>query len=203
MPGFTQHDFRNTALDPDLLSTPFRVQTNWHVITGASCSGKTTQIDLFAGEGFKTVPEDARRYIERELAKGRTIDEIRADRAAFTCRVYDLMLNRECVLSAVEVTFLDRALPDALAFYRFAGMNPNKILPDCFQHRYASVFMLDRFPYQQDGVRAADDTTAAYFDSWMWRDYAALGYNVVRVPVLPPKERLAFMLERLSDQGLI
>ena len=29
-----KHDFRNTELDPDLLSTPFRVQTNWHVITG-------------------------------------------------------------------------------------------------------------------------------------------------------------------------
>jgi len=63
--------------------------------------------------------------------------------------------------------------------------------------------MLDRFPYQQDGVRGGDDTSAAYFDSWMSRDYSALGYSVVRVPVLPPEERLAFILERLSEGGWI
>jgi len=179
------------------------VQTNWHVITGASCSGKTTLIDLLGDNGFQTRSEVARQYFERELTKGRTIDEIRKDRTTFTCQVYDMMVKRESGLRADEVTFLDRALPDGLAFYRFAGLNPNEILSDCFQHRYASVFMLNRFPYQQDGVRAADDATAAYFESWTLRDYSALGYNVVRVPVLPPEERLAFVLERLSELGLI
>jgi predicted ATPase len=58
--------------------------------------------------------------------------------------------------------------------------------------------MLNRFPYKRDGVRAGDDAYAAYFESWASRDYDALGYNVVWVPVLPPKERLAFVLERLS-----
>jgi predicted ATPase len=173
------------------------------VITGASCSGKTTLIDQLADKGFQTVPEVARQYIERELAKGRTIEKIREDQASLTCQVYDMMEKREGGLRAVEVTFLDRALPDGLAFFRFAGMNPNEILSDCFQHRYASVFMLNRLPYQQDGIRAADDPTAAYFDSWMSRDYSALGYNVVRVPVLSPEERLAFVLERLPTQGLI
>ena len=203
MLGSSQHDFRATELDPDLLSNPFRIQTNWHVITGASCSGKTTLIDQLADKGFQTVPEVGRQYIERELSKGRTIDEIREDRTTLTCRLYDIMVKRESGLLAVEVTFLDRGLPDAFAFYRIAGMNPNEILSDCFQNRYASVFMLDRLPYHQDGVRAADDQTAAYFDSWTSRDYSALGYNVVRVPVLSPDERLAFVLERLSEQGLI
>ena len=113
------------------------------------------------------------------------------------------MVESERGLQAAERLFLDRALPDACAFYRFAGMNPNEVLLDCFQHRYASVFMLDRFPYQQDGVRGGDDTYADYFDSWMERDYTALGYEVVRVPVLPPEERLAFVLETLSEKGLI
>jgi predicted ATPase len=63
--------------------------------------------------------------------------------------------------------------------------------------------MLDRFAYQRDGVRAGDDETAAYFESWMIRDSRALGYDVVRVPVLSPKERLAYVLERLSEQRLI
>ena len=71
-----QHDFLTTELEPDLLSTPFRVQTNWHVITGAACSGKTTLIDLLADKGFQTEPETARQYIDREMARGQTLDEI-------------------------------------------------------------------------------------------------------------------------------
>ncbi len=199
----SQPDFKTTELDPDILSTPFRVQTNWHVITGASSSGNTTLIDQLADKGFQTFPEPARQYFERELAKGRAIDEIRENRATLTYQVYDLWLKLNSRLRSTEITYLDRGLPDALAFFRFAWLNPNEILPDCFQYRYASVFMLNRLPYQQDGVRAGDDETAAYFEAWMLRDYSALGYNVVRVPVLSPKERLAFVLERLSEQGLI
>jgi len=202
LPGNTQHDFRNSELNPHLVSTPFRFKTNWHVITGASCSGKTTLIDQLAEKGFKTVPEVAREFIEREKAKGQTIEEIRADPAALTCQVYDMMVEREHRLNTVEVSFLDRGLPDAFAFFRYAGMDPNKVLMDCFQYRYASVFLLDRLPYQRDGVRAADDETADYFDSWMSRDYRTLGYEIVRVPVLAPEDRFEFVMHKLSEPGL-
>lgn len=203
MPGHSQPDTKNTPLDADLLQTSFRVRTNWHVITGASSSGKTTLIDRLSEQGFRTVPEAGRQYFEKELAKGRSIEEIRQDRAAMTRQIYALWLKLNQKLQPGELMFLDRGLPDALSFYRFAGMNPNQILLDCFQHRYASVFILDRLPYQQDGIRGGDDTSAAYFDSWMERDYSALGYEIVRVPVIPPDERTAFILDSLSDRGQI
>jgi predicted ATPase len=196
-------DFRATVLEPELLSTPFGVQTNWHVITGASCSGKTTLIDQLADKGFQTVPEVGRQYFESEMAKGRTNDEIREDRVALQHGIIDMQLKIEGGLRAIDVIFLDRAFPDVLAFCRVFGLNPNEVLLECFRRRYASVFMLDRFPYQQDGVRAADDATADFLDEWIARDYTALGYSVVRVPVLSPEERLAFVLESLYEQGLI
>ena len=189
------------SLDPDLLLTPFKVQTNWHVITGAPCSGKTTLVDRVAAEGFLSVPEVGRQYIEREIARGRTIDEIRASEATFAGLIKDMQLEIECGLNPAEVIFLDRALPDCLAYFRLAGQNPNKILPDCFHHRYASVFVLDRLPVQHDGVRTEDDVTADHLDEWLARDYSALGYAVVRVPVLPPEERLAFVIERCAGLG--
>jgi len=203
MPDSSQHVFRAIELDPELLSAPFRVQTNWHVITGASCSGKTTLIDLLADKGFQTFPEVGRQYFKREFAKGRTIDEIRVDRPTLTRQIYDLWIKLLRGLQAAEVTFLDRGIPDGLTFFRTAGMDPNEILPDCFKHRFASVFLLDRLPYQQDEVRAGDDETATFFESWTLRDYVALGYNVVNVPVMPPEERLAFILETLSEDGLM
>lgn len=40
-----------------------------------------------------------------------------------------------------------------------------------------------------------DDALSGFLDEWHTRDYTAMGYNIVRVPVLPPEERLAFVLE--------
>ncbi len=203
MPDSSQHDFRTTELDPDLLSTPFGVQTNWHVISGAASCGKTTLIDLLADKGFQTVPETARLYIEREMAKGRTIHEIRENGAAFQRRLIDMQLGIEGGLRAIDVVFLDRGVPDYFAYCRVFGPNPNEFLAEYFPHRYASVFMLDPLPFQENGARDEDASIAGYLDEWHARDYSALGYNVVRVPVLSPQERLAFVLERLSEQGLI
>jgi predicted ATPase len=197
-----QHDFRTTELDPDLLATPFRVQTNWHVIAGAPCSGKTTLIDHLADKGFQTVPETGRQYFERELARGRTIDEIREDEVT-EWGIAGMQLRIEHGLQAIDVLFLDRALPDYLAWHRARGLNPNELLSECFHHRYASVFVLDRFPIQRDGLRPQDEALAAFLDEWIARDYSALGYRVVRVPVLPPEERLAFVLETLFERRFL
>jgi predicted ATPase len=196
-----QNSFRVTEPDPDLLSTPFEVQTNWHVITGAPCSGKTTLIDQLANQGFQTVPEAARQYFEQEMASGRTIDEIRENDTALQRGIHDLQLRIERGLDATDILFLDRALPDSLTFYRVFGINPNEILPECFCHRYASVFILDRLPAQRGmTLGPEDDATASFVDEWLARDYSALGYSVVRVPVLSTQERLAFVLETLFDR---
>jgi predicted ATPase len=202
MPDRSQHDFRTTELDPDLLSTPFGVQTNWHVITGSPCSGKSTLIDQLADREFQTVPEAGRQCIEREMAKGRTIDEIRENMAAIQIATKDMQLEIEHGLRANDVLFLDGAVPGSLAWYRAYGLNPNEILLECFHHRYASVFILDPLPFQEDGARNEDAPIVGYLDEWITRDYSALGYRVVRVPVLSLQERLAFVLERLTEQGL-
>jgi predicted ATPase len=131
------------------------------------------------------------------------MDEILENGAALERHLMDIQLRIEHGLRAIDVVFLDRGLPDCLTFYRVSGVNPNEFLLECFHHRYASVFVLDRLPFQQDGLREEVDVSAVLLDEWLARDYSALGYDVVRVPVLPPQERLAFVLERLSEQGLI
>ena len=197
-----KHDFRAIELDPELLSTPFRIQTNWHVITGAASSGKTTLIELLAGKGFQTAPETARQYIDREMARGRALEEIFTDEGT-ELGILDMQRNLEHGLEPADVAFLDRALPDSLPFYRIAGRDPNEILAECFHYRYASVFILDLLPFQLDGARIQDDAYTVLLDEWLVRDYGALGYRVVRVPVLSPQERIEFVLGRLSGQGLI
>jgi predicted ATPase len=188
-----------SKLDTHHLEKPFGVQTNWHVITGAPSCGKTTLIDLLAEAGYQTVPETARIYMESEIARGRTIAKIHADPAALQHRLFKLQLEVEAGLPANDHLFLDGAVPGSLAWYRFFSLDPNQILPECFHHRYSSVFILDRLPFQLDGLRFKDETLVGHLDTWLERDYRALGYLVVRVPVLPPGERLAFVLERLTE----
>lgn len=198
----SQHVPRVKELDPDLLLTPFRVLTNWHVLTGAICCGKTTLINMLADKGFQTLPEVSRQYIEREVARGRKLNEI-FESAADERTLTEMQRKAEDGLRANEVTFLDRALPDYLWFWRLLGLDPNKLLVKCFHYRYASVFILDQLPLQLDGARIDDDAYTDLLDEWLMRDYSALGYDVVRVPVLSPQERFEFVLEELSEQGLI
>jgi predicted ATPase len=198
----TRYAFRVKELDPGLLATAFKVQTNWHVITGAICCGKTTLIDLLADQGYQTVAEVPRQYIEREVAKGRTLDEIFASEADERA-IKDWQRRVEHGLRASDVIFLDRALPDFLYFWQLHGLDPNEILPECLHHHYSSVFILDPLPLELDGARIEDETFTVLFDKALVRDYSALGYQVVRVPVLSPQERLEFVLDSLSAQGLM
>jgi predicted ATPase len=173
------------------------------VIAGALSCGKTTLIDQLADQGFRTVPEGARLYLERERARGRTTEEIHNNLATLQHGIVDMHLRIEGELRATDVAFLDRAVPDCLAWWRVYGLNPNEFLIECFRHRYASVFVLDPLPIRPDGFRPEDEAVAAFLDEWIARDYRSLGYEVVRVPVLSIQERLAFVLERLSERGLL
>jgi predicted ATPase len=202
MPYSSQRDFRTTELITDLLLTPFEVQTKWHVITGAPSSGKTTLIHLLAEKGFQTIPECARQYMEEEIARGRTIEEIHENAVALQRRVVALQLSVEGGLKADDVVFIDGGVPSSLAWYRLFGLNPNEILRQCFHRRYASVFILDRLPLELDGLRFEGGAHTSFLDEWLTRDYRALGYEVVRVPVLAPEERLAFVLEAVAAQRL-
>jgi len=133
------------------------------------------------------------------MASGRRLEEILDGKATEPC-IEKMQLSIEQRLRASDVTFLDRAFPDSLTFRRLVGRNPHEILAECFHHRYASVFILDQLPFQLDGARVDDDVYKVLLDEWLVRDYSALEYSIVRVPVLPPQERLALVLEKVSAQ---
>jgi predicted ATPase len=197
-----RHELRGIELDEVILATPFGVQTRWHVIAGAQSSGKTTLIGQLADRGFKTVPEGARLHLEAVMAQGRTAGEIRANPVPFQRGIVETQLRLEGELRPAEVAFLDRGVPECLAWWRVYGLDPNEFLGECFRHRYATVFFLDRLPVHDDGLRPRDEALADFIDEWTRRDYAALGYSMVRVPVMSPEERLAFVLESVSEDEL-
>jgi predicted ATPase len=61
--------------------------------------------------------------------------------------------------------------------------------------------ILDPPPLHLEGARIDHDVDTVLFDEAIVHDDSALGYDEVRVPVLPPHERLEFVLDRLFNPG--
>lgn len=173
-------------------------RTNWYVITGGPCSGKTTVVNLLAERGYKTTIEDARHYIDTQLATGKTVKEIRKHQAEFQLKVLDMQIEQESTLSRSELVFLDRAIPDARAYYRFLDIPEDEVLAKMMAVvDYKKVFILDYLPLVADYARHEDRAAQKKLHKLITLVYGSLPFPVVHVPVLPPEKRVDFILERL------
>jgi len=173
--------------------SPVRL-TRWCVITGAPCSGKTAVISELARQGFHVVPEAARSFIDVELKKGRRLAEIKSDPARFEGHIFRTKLRIESRLPAHERLFLDRALPDSIAYYRLEGLDPAEPRRQSRLVRYSRVFVFEPIEFTKDSVRSEDAATAARIEGLIEDAYSELGYTTIRVPLLPIPARTDFVL---------
>jgi len=196
----------NQTFSFDLTKAVFGQDSKFVVATGGPISGKTSVLDAL---GVPYEPEVARVYIERELAAGRTKNQIRVDEGAFQKGLVDTKLEIELDRPKDRPWFFDRAMPDSITYYRAAGLDPSPILDDCKRIQYAAVLQFDLLPdenvatvLEADPVRTEDPETRRLLDEYLERDYAALGYEVLRVPVMSVPERKAFVIESLEARGI-
>src|SRR3989338_6413333 len=174
------------------------IQTNWYVVTGGPSSGKTTTVNLLQARGYKTTIEHARHYIDTQKVDGKTVEESRANQRTFQRGILDMQSEQEQALSPCDVIFLDRAIPDALAYYRFLGLSPDGELEETIRkHSYKKVFILDPLPLVSDYARTEDATAQKKIHALLAEVYESLPYPVVHVPVLPPEERVDFILKNI------
>jgi len=171
--------------------------TNWHVITGAPSSGKTSVIRELEGLGYQVVHEVARAYIEEELKKGRKLDEIKADARTFEQQILERKIGIETSLPKDAVIIFDRAVPDSIAYYRLERLNPAECLEKAKIVRYKTVFLFDRLVFAKDSVRSEDKAIAIKLEHLIASSYSMLGYEILRVPVLSIKQRTEFILQRI------
>jgi len=172
--------------------------TKWYVVTGGPSSGKTTTIDLLKKRGFKTTIEHARHYIDTQRVGGKTTEEIRANQLAFQRGVLDMQIEQEESLLPEDTVFLDRALPDAVAYYRFLGLNEDENLKQAVSEAsYKKVFILDPLPLVRDYARTEDEQSQKKIHELLTNVYESLPFPVVHVPILPPEERVDYILKNL------
>lgn len=174
------------------------IATHWNVITGGPCTGKTTVIEHLGKRGYKTTIEHARHYIDLHEIAGETVEEIRSNKRSFQMGVLEMQSQAEEALNADDTIFLDRALPDSLAYFQFLGLEYDyNLVAKCRRHKYHRVFILDRLPLINDYARLENEAEQIRIHKLIIEVYEHLGNPVVFVPVLPPEERVDFILKHI------
>lgn len=176
----------------------FLTKTEWIVITGAPSSGKTSVLMELAERGYHVEHEVARNYITDLLKQGKKLEDIRSNEGLLQRDILTLKLGREKILHPHDRIFIDRGVPDSISYYRIAGLDPVDARRECCHFSYKAVFIFDRLPLVYDGVRSENEAVAEQLDKMLEEDYKALGYQPVRVPVLPIAERADFILRHLG-----
>ena len=172
-------------------------RNQWHVITGPPCCGKSTTVEMLAQRGFRVRSEIARAYLDEEISKGRTIQEIRSDMQVFQCEVLRRAINSEDAMPHDELIFLDRGIPDSLAYFMLHEIPPKPYLECISAAKYRSVFYLDPLDeYSADYARVENLAERDQLAGLLWKAYSDLGCRIERVPALDTNERIEYILTR-------
>ncbi|MBK7149969.1 MAG: ATP-binding protein [Bacteroidetes bacterium] len=175
-----------------------RQKNNWYVITGGPSSGKTTLINRLRELGYKTTEEIARHYMDIQRENGHPVEEVRSHQNEFQLAVLRMQVEVEQQLLPEEVVFLDRAIPDAHAYYHFLHIPEHPELAKALENvSYKKVFILDCLPLVNDYARVENEEAQLKIHEELIAVYEALPFPVVRVPVLSVEERIAFVLNNL------
>jgi len=172
-------------------------QTKWYVITGAPCSGKTSVILELERRGYCVVHEAARAYIDEQRALGLTLDEIKSDISSFEHRILFRKVDTEIRLSPGDTVFLDRGIPDSMAYFSIEGLDDTVPIRESRRYRYRAVFFFERLTFETDAARSEDDRKAAQLEALLKEGYRSLGYKLIQMPVVSIEKRVELVLSYL------
>lgn len=170
----------------------------WYVLTGGPCSGKTTLINELKDRGYAVLPESARTVIAAGLAQGKQIAEIVADPLALQHRILPHQQELESQADKEKVLFIDRGIPDNIAYYRKFGLELDDVIKNASAAvQYRKVFLLDMIDFVTDAERYETPEEARALHEGIRLAYQELGFEIIDVPVIPVTKRADFVLARL------
>lgn len=195
-----QPDFAQKTIEDLKLSFPLqKIETNWCVITGGPCSGKTSLCTLLKESGYNTFPETAEVLIKEGRQMGLSPEEVRADIVSFQDHVMAIDTHIALTHPTDRLTFFDTSLIDNLVYRDVYAYPPDENMPLLIDKlRYRRIFLLDQLPHEINGIRIEDEDMAKQINATMAEYYRSYGYEVHRIPAVPPRERLAIILASLQ-----
>jgi predicted ATPase len=174
--------------------------SNWYVITGAPSSGKTTILDELSKKGYKTVDEAARIYIDKEMQKGKTIEEIRSDELFFQSQLLTMKLNTEKDLIKDELVFFDRGMHDTIAYFNLFNLPITPSITNSMKNSdYKMVFIFELLEYKKDYSRTESIEQVLKIEELLIEAYSTCNIPVVRVPFMNIEDRIEFILKYVKN----
>ena len=171
------------------------------VIIGGPGTGKTTIIDGLLSMGYCCYPE-----ISREVtmeAKKQGIEQLFLEKPLLFS---ELLLEgrkrqfKEALNEEANIVFLDRGIPDVLAYMHYIGDSyPAFFDKACQDHKYSAIFVLPPWEeiYVSDAERYENYEQAVLIHEHLMETYKKYGYSITEVPKDTVENRVDFIMKHL------
>jgi predicted ATPase len=173
------------------------LNTNWFVITGASCSGKTKVIERLSFLGYKTFPEISRLVIDNELSKGKNINDIINNQKNFEETILKNKFELESRVNVQEKCFFDRSVIDSIAFIKLRNVKDLNV--DLFvTKKYKNIFFMESLKYVYEKSRFESDQERLILEKYIVEAYESYGYKLVYICKDSVENRVENILKHLN-----
>ncbi|NMH28048.1 AAA family ATPase [Flavobacterium silvaticum] len=173
------------------------------VIIGGPGSGKSTLIEALEQKGYHCLPE-----ISREVTMAAQRNGVAQLFLEQPLLFSELLLEgrikqfHEAAESGAELVFIDRGIPDVLAYMHYIGDSyPAAFDTACREYKYDGIFMLPPWEeiYQSDNERYENFEQALLIHEHLLETYRRYGYDPIMVPKDTVENRVAFVLSALKN----
>jgi predicted ATPase len=168
------------------------------VITGGPSVGKTTIISHLSQRGFKVVEEFATQVIK----EGKFLPWV--DRSSFQSEVLRRQVAAESAIARYPgPIFLDRGLFDGEAYYIYDKIEIPAAFSKFDASQYSIAFLIEELDFfEQNDVRRENLEFTREISRILESCYRRRNVPVVRVPALPPEERVQFVVDEFEKHCL-
>lgn len=172
------------------------------VIAGGPGTGKTSIINHLKERGFLCFDEISRQVTLQARKDG--IEQLfLTEPLLFSEKLLEGRIQQfnDAAIAKENVVFLDRGIPDVLAYMDYIGDNyPQHFIDACKTNIYEYVFVLA--PWQEiftsDNERYENFNQAVEIHEHLLKTYMRFGYQLIDVPFGSIEKRADFILEELN-----
>lgn len=171
------------------------------VFVGGPGSGKTTLIEALSNRGYVCYPEISRQ-VTIEAQKHGIEQLFLKEPLLFSEMLLEGRIKqyRDALQEKEAVVFIDRGIPDVLAYMHYIGDSYPKTFDEaCKKHLYSRIFILPPWEeiYQSDNERYENFEQARLIHNHLVETYQKYGYSLIEVPKVDLELRVKFVLNNL------
>ncbi|MDX1471698.1 MAG: ATP-binding protein [Flavobacteriaceae bacterium] len=172
------------------------------IITGGPGTGKTSIITRLKEDGYFCF-EEISRQITLDARKEGTEQLFLTDPILFSERLLEGRIKQydEASKSPQNFVFLDRGIPDVLAYLKYSGTDyPIKFEQACNDYRYDKIFVLAPWQeiFESDNERYEDFDQAEQIHQYLLHTYEDFNYKLWDVPFGSVEKRTQFILNAIN-----